>query len=214
MLLSSLLLVRMELHPIILTAHGAGLRPTTTLKACNAGEVKVFYPFVYDAIVPSRCRIMSKAKKPVLAKLSDLRPGDYADCFVQLQARHADTPAITKPLLTCKIPRREANHQPRSRSGKIRRYLKQLRNGRLGSSSKCVRPTPSTKVRPATRHRTDSLAEERDRSDGFSELDSSNARGTNRKRCSRSSNARDQRSRRCSVAVRWCSTCSLRTRRH
>jgi 3'-5' exoribonuclease len=46
---------------------------------------------------------MSKAKKPVLAKLSDLRAGDYADCFVQLAGKTRGTTRDNKPFVSCKF---------------------------------------------------------------------------------------------------------------
>ena len=46
---------------------------------------------------------MSKSKKPVLAKLSDLRAGDYADCFVQLADKTRKTLADGKPFFLCKF---------------------------------------------------------------------------------------------------------------
>jgi 3'-5' exoribonuclease len=46
---------------------------------------------------------MSKAKKPVLAKLSDLRAGDYVDCFVQLAEKSRKTLADGKPFFTCRF---------------------------------------------------------------------------------------------------------------
>jgi 3'-5' exoribonuclease len=45
---------------------------------------------------------MSK-KKPVLAKLSDLRAGDYADCFVQLAGKTRGNTRDNKPFVTCKF---------------------------------------------------------------------------------------------------------------
>jgi 3'-5' exoribonuclease len=46
---------------------------------------------------------MSKAKKPVLAKLSDLRAGDYVDCFVQLAEKTRKTLPDGKPFFTCRF---------------------------------------------------------------------------------------------------------------
>jgi 3'-5' exoribonuclease len=46
---------------------------------------------------------MSKAKKPVLAKLSDLQPGNYADCFVQLAEKSRGTTRDGNPFVTCKF---------------------------------------------------------------------------------------------------------------
>jgi 3'-5' exoribonuclease len=46
---------------------------------------------------------MSKVKKPVLAKLSDLRAGDYVDCFVQLAEKTRKTLADGKPFFTCRF---------------------------------------------------------------------------------------------------------------
>ncbi|HEY1188378.1 MAG TPA: HD domain-containing protein, partial [Gemmata sp.] len=45
---------------------------------------------------------MSKAKKPVLAKLSDLQPGSYVDCFVQLAEKARGTTRDGKPFVSCK----------------------------------------------------------------------------------------------------------------
>jgi 3'-5' exoribonuclease len=45
---------------------------------------------------------MSKPKKPVLAKLSDLRAGDYVDCFVQLAEKARKSLADGKPFFTCR----------------------------------------------------------------------------------------------------------------
>lgn len=45
---------------------------------------------------------MSKAKKPVLAKLSELQPGNYVDCFVQLAEKARGTTRDGNPFLTCK----------------------------------------------------------------------------------------------------------------
>ncbi|MFM8271818.1 MAG: 3'-5' exoribonuclease YhaM family protein [Gemmata sp.] len=46
---------------------------------------------------------MSKARKPVLAKLSDLQAGDYFDCFVQLAEKARGTTRDGKPFWTCRF---------------------------------------------------------------------------------------------------------------
>ena len=46
---------------------------------------------------------MSKAKKPVLVKLSDMQPGDYADCYVQLAEKARGTTRDGNPFFTCKF---------------------------------------------------------------------------------------------------------------
>ncbi|MDY3554703.1 HD domain-containing protein [Gemmata sp. JC717] len=45
---------------------------------------------------------MSKAKKPMLAKLSDLQPGHFVDCFVQLAEKSRGTTQQGKPYIACK----------------------------------------------------------------------------------------------------------------
>jgi 3'-5' exoribonuclease len=46
---------------------------------------------------------MTKPKKPAVVKLSEMHPGEYADCFVQLSERKRGSTHSGKPYYTCRF---------------------------------------------------------------------------------------------------------------
>lgn len=114
---------------------------------------------------------MSKSKKPVLAKLSDLRAGDYADCFVQLAAKTRGTTRDGKPFLTCKFrdARRTVGAVPIWEDSP---HFEPAQEWRVGQFFK-VRATHSEHEKYGPQLDVEQIrpVEERDRADGFTELD-------------------------------------------
>jgi 3'-5' exoribonuclease len=114
---------------------------------------------------------MSKAKKPVLAKLSDLRPGDYVDCFVQLAEKSRGTTRDGKPFVTCKFrdARRTVGAVPIWEDSP---HFEASQAWHAGQFFK-VRATflEHDKYGPQLEIEQIRLVEERDRADGFTELD-------------------------------------------
>jgi 3'-5' exoribonuclease len=114
---------------------------------------------------------MSKAKKPVLAKLSDLRSGDYADCFVQLAAKTRGTTRDGKPFITCKFrdARRTVGAVPIWEDSP---HFEPSQEWQVGQFFK-VRATftEHEKYGPQLDIEQIRAVEDRDRTDGFSELD-------------------------------------------
>jgi len=114
---------------------------------------------------------MSKAKKPVLAKLSDLRSGDYVDCFVQLAEKSRKTLADGKPFFTCKFrdARRTVGAVPIWGDSPL---FEEAQEWHVGQFFK-VRATftEHEKYGPQLDIERIRVVEEHDRADGFSELD-------------------------------------------
>ena len=115
---------------------------------------------------------MSKAKKPVLAKLSELQPGNYVDCFVQLAEKSRGTTRDGKPFVTCKFrdARRTVSSVPIwADSPHFEDCQDHWQPGRFykvrGVFSEHEKYGPQVdvdQIRPV---------EDRDRADGFTELD-------------------------------------------
>ena len=114
---------------------------------------------------------MSKAKKPVLAKLSELQAGNYVDCFVQLAEKARGTTRDGNPFVTCKFrdARRtvgavpilgDSPHFEASQEWKVGQFFK-------------VRATftEHEKYGPQLDIEQIRAVEDRDRADGFTELD-------------------------------------------
>ena len=114
---------------------------------------------------------MSKAKKPVLAKLSELQPGNYVDCFVQLAEKARGTTRDGKPFVACKFrdARRTVGAVP---IWEDTPHFAPSEGWQVGQFFK-VRATYTEheKYGPQLDIEQLRLVEERDRADGFSELD-------------------------------------------
>jgi 3'-5' exoribonuclease len=114
---------------------------------------------------------MSKVKKPVLAKLSDLRPGDYVDCFVQLAEKTRKTLPDGKPFYTCRFrdARRTVGAVPIWGDAPLFEEAQEWQAGQFFK----VRATFSEheKYGPQLDIEQIRLVEDRDRTDGFTELD-------------------------------------------
>ncbi|MCI0700965.1 MAG: HD domain-containing protein [Planctomycetia bacterium] len=114
---------------------------------------------------------MSKSKKPVLVKLSDLQPGDYADCFVQLTEKSRGTTRDGNPFITCKFrdARRTVGAVPIWGDSPL---FAEAQEWQVGQFFK-VRATftEHEKYGPQLDIEQIRLVEDRDRADGFSELD-------------------------------------------
>jgi 3'-5' exoribonuclease len=114
---------------------------------------------------------MSKSRKPVLAKLSDLRAGDYVDCFVQLAAKARGNTRDGKPFVTCKFrdARRTVGAVPIWEDSSL---FEEAQEWQVGQFFK-VRATygEHEKYGPQLDIEQIRLVEERDRADGFTELD-------------------------------------------
>jgi 3'-5' exoribonuclease len=114
---------------------------------------------------------MSKAKKPVLAKLSDLRAGDYVDCFVQLAEKSRGTTRDGNPFFTCKFrdARRTVGAVPIWGDSPL---FEQAQEWLVGQFFK-VRATftEHEKYGPQLDIEQIRPVEDRDRADGFTELD-------------------------------------------
>jgi 3'-5' exoribonuclease len=114
---------------------------------------------------------MSKARKPVLAKLSDLRPGDYADAFVQLASKSRGTTRDGKPFLTCKFrdARRTVGAVPIWEDSSL---FEEAQEWQVGQFFK-VRATYTEHEKYGPQLDIEQIrpVQERDRAEGFSELD-------------------------------------------
>jgi 3'-5' exoribonuclease len=114
---------------------------------------------------------MSKAKKPVLAKLSDLRSGDYVDCFVQLAGKTRGNTRDNKPFITCKFrdARRTVGAVPIWEDSPLFEEAQQWQVGQFFKVR--AQYNEHEKYGPQLDIEQIRLAEDRDRADGFSELD-------------------------------------------
>lgn len=114
---------------------------------------------------------MSKPKKPVLAKLSELQPGNYVDCFVQLAEKSRGNTRDGKPFVTCKYrdARRTVGAVPIWEDSPL---FEQAQEWHVGQFFK-VRATftEHDKYGPQLDIEQIRLVEDRDRADGFTELD-------------------------------------------
>ncbi len=114
---------------------------------------------------------MSKPKKPVLAKLSDLRAGDYVDCFVQLAEKARGTTRDGNPFFTCKYrdARRTVGAVPIWADAPL---FEQAQEWHVGQFFK-VRATylERDKYGPQLDIEQIRPVADRDRADGFTELD-------------------------------------------
>ncbi len=114
---------------------------------------------------------MSKAKKPVLAKLSDLRSGDYVDCFVQLAEKSRGTTRDGNPFFTCKFrdARRTVGAVPIWADTPLFEEAQQWKVGQFFKVRATF--TEHEKYGPQLDIEQIRLVEDRDRADGFTELD-------------------------------------------
>jgi 3'-5' exoribonuclease len=114
---------------------------------------------------------MSKARKPVLAKLSDLRPGDYADAFVQLTSKSRGTTRDGKPFLTCKFrdARRTVGAVPIWEDSSLFEEAQEWAAGQFFKVRATY--TEHEKYGPQLDIEQIRPVQERDRAEGFSELD-------------------------------------------
>jgi 3'-5' exoribonuclease len=114
---------------------------------------------------------MSKAKRPVLAKLSDLRAGDYADAFVQLASKNRGTTREGKPFLTCKFrdARRTVGAVPIWEDSPMFDEAQEWQQGQFFK----VRATYAEHERYGPQLDIEQIrpVQDRDRAEGFSELD-------------------------------------------
>jgi 3'-5' exoribonuclease len=114
---------------------------------------------------------MSKAKKPVLAKLSELQPGNYVDCFVQLAEKSRGTTRDGKPFVTCKFrdARRTVGAVPIWEDSSL---FEDAQGWKAGQFFK-VRATFTEHEKYGAQLDIEQirLVEDRDRADGFTELD-------------------------------------------
>lgn len=114
---------------------------------------------------------MSKAKKPVLAKLSELQPGNYVDCFVQLAEKARGTTRDGKPFWTCKFrdARRTVGAVPIWEDAAL---FEKAQEWQVGQFFK-VRATYTEHEKYGAQLDLEQvrLVEDRDRTEGFSELD-------------------------------------------
>lgn len=114
---------------------------------------------------------MSKSKKPVLAKLSDLQSGNYVDCFVQLAEKNRGTTRDGNPFFTCKFrdARRTVGAVPIWGDSAL---FEDAQNWLVGQFFK-VRATftEHDKYGPQLDVEQIRQVEDRDRADGFTELD-------------------------------------------
>ncbi len=114
---------------------------------------------------------MSKAKKPVLAKLSDLQPGNYVDCFVQLAEKARGTTRDGNPFFTCKFrdARRTVGAVPIWADAPLFEPAEAWQVGQFFKVRATY--TEHEKYGPQLDIEQIRQVEDRDRNDGFSELD-------------------------------------------
>lgn len=114
---------------------------------------------------------MSKPKKPVLAKLSELQAGNYVDCFVQLAEKSRGTTRDGNPFFTCKFrdARRTVGAVPIWGDSPL---FEQAQDWLVGQFFK-VRATFTEHEKYGAQLDIEQIrpVEERDRADGFTELD-------------------------------------------
>jgi 3'-5' exoribonuclease len=114
---------------------------------------------------------MSKPKKPVLAKLSELQPGNYVDCFVQLAEKIRKASRDGKPHLACKYrdARRTVGAVPIWADAPL---FEPAQEWQVGQFFK-VRATYTEHEKYGPQLDVEQIrpVEERDRAEGFSELD-------------------------------------------
>lgn len=114
---------------------------------------------------------MSRPRKAPVVKLGEMQPGQYADCFVQLAEKKRGSTREGKPFVTCKYrdARRTVGAVPiwadaplfeESQSWLVGQFFKV--RGTLTEHEKYGPQLDIEQIRPV---------EERDRADGFSELD-------------------------------------------
>jgi 3'-5' exoribonuclease len=114
---------------------------------------------------------MSKSKKPVLAKLSELQSGNYVDCFVQLAEKSRGTTRDGKPFVTCKFrdARRTVGAVPIWEDSSLFEEAQQWQVGQFFKVRATF--TEHEKYGPQLDLEQIRPVEDRDRADGFSELD-------------------------------------------
>jgi 3'-5' exoribonuclease len=114
---------------------------------------------------------MSKFRKPSLIKLAEMQPGQLADCFAQLSEKHRKTTQSGKPYYACRFrdARRSASVMVWSDSGFFEDCQTQWQVGQFfklraiySEHEKYGPQLDAEQIRPV---------EDRDREDGFSELD-------------------------------------------
>lgn len=114
---------------------------------------------------------MSKAKKPVLAKLSELQPGNFVDCYVQLAEKARGTTRDGNPFFTCKFrdARRTVGAVPIWADSAL---YEPAEGWQVGQFFK-VRATYTEHEKYGAQLDIEQmrLVEDRDRAEGFSELD-------------------------------------------
>ncbi len=114
---------------------------------------------------------MSKLKKPALVKLSEMQPGQLADCFAQLAEKKPGTTQTGKPFYTCRFrdPRRTATVMVWADSGLFEECQTEWQIGQFFK----IRGTfaEHEKYGPQIDAEMVRLVAERDREDGFTELD-------------------------------------------
>ncbi len=134
-------------------------------------HIVILFSLRYDAFSLEENAAMSKARKPVLVKLSELRPGDYADTFVQLAAKSRGTTRDGKPFFTCKFRDacRTVGSVPIWEDSSLFEEAQQWQVGHFFK----VRTTYTEHERYGPQLDIEQIREvqERDRAEGFSELD-------------------------------------------
>src|SRR5438094_6106656 len=114
---------------------------------------------------------MSKAKKPPLLKLSDLQPGQYADFFAQLAEKTRGSTRDNKPFYTCRFrdPRRTVSVPVWADSPFFEDCQAHWQPGQFFK----VRGTFSEHEKYGPQVEIDQIrpVEDRDRAEGFTELD-------------------------------------------
>ncbi len=114
---------------------------------------------------------MSRPKKPPLVKLGDMQPGQVADCFAQLAEKHRKSTQAGKPFYSCRFrdPRRTATVMVWADGGFFEDCQTEWQVGQFfkirGVFSEHEKYGPqidAEQVRPV---------EDRDRAEGFTELD-------------------------------------------
>jgi 3'-5' exoribonuclease len=114
---------------------------------------------------------MSRLKKPPLMKLAEMQPGQHADCFVQLAEKKRGTTRDGNPFLSCKYrdARRTVGAVPiwgdaplfeEAQAWQVGQFFKV--RGALSEHEKYGLQLDVEQIRPV---------EDRDREDGFTELD-------------------------------------------
>ena len=114
---------------------------------------------------------MTRPKKPPVLKLGEVQPGQHADCFAQLAEKKAGKTRDNKPFYSCRFrdPRRSAAVMAWADSGLFEDCQS---NWQVGQFFK-IRGTLSEHEKYGPQIEVEAIrpVEERDREDGFSELD-------------------------------------------